>query len=286
MATGMMFRVMERNDIPAGVRLCRSAGWNQLPRDWEIFLKLDPQGSKVCVDHDGKVIGTVTTIRYDTRFGWIGMVLVDPSHRRKGVGRALLEEASLILQHEGCVKLDATPEGREVYTKVGFSDEYELSRMVARKIEHHRLYSPVITSPFTSFDLARIQAWDNQVFGADRIALLAWMLEGAPALAFKVEEGNQIKGYCFGRQGFQYMHIGPVVADNVEIAQSLVASALKQCNHQSAILDVADQHEHWRYWLGSIGFTPLRSFLRMYRGENRYPGLPPQQYAILGPEFG
>ena len=109
----MMFRKMEWSDIPAGLSLCRSAGWNQLSRDWEIFLTLNPQGNKVCVNGDGKVVGSVATIRYGQDLAWIGMVLVDPIHRQQGIGRRLLEEAGQILKDENCVKLDATPAGRQ-----------------------------------------------------------------------------------------------------------------------------------------------------------------------------
>src|SRR3954463_6678303 len=89
----MMFRKMEWTDIPSGLSLCRSAGWNQLSRDWEIFLMLDPQANRVCVDDEGNVVGTVTTIRYGNHFAWIGMVLVDPNHQRKGIGLGLLEQS-------------------------------------------------------------------------------------------------------------------------------------------------------------------------------------------------
>lgn len=282
----MRFRKMEFTDIPAGVQLCRSAGWNQLPRDWEFFLTRDPEGSVVCEDDQGAVIGTVTTIRYDGRFAWIGMVLVDPLHRRKGIGRRLLEEAGLLLTNERCVKLDATPAGREVYTKLGYKDEYNLNRMVAHKIDHRQLNSRHAVIPFTTNDLARIKAFDKKVFGADRVPLLSWLLAGSPTLAFKVEEGNNVSGYCFGRQGVEYTHIGPVVADSLMVAQSLVSAALKLCKNKSVIMDVPDHDEVWRRWLASVGFTLLRPFVRMYAGDNRYPGIPANQYAILGPEFG
>jgi hypothetical protein len=39
------FRTMNLNDIDAGLSLCRAENWNQLARDWEIFLHLSPDGS-------------------------------------------------------------------------------------------------------------------------------------------------------------------------------------------------------------------------------------------------
>jgi GNAT superfamily N-acetyltransferase len=282
----MTFRKMQRTDIPPGLSLCRSAGWNQLARDWEIFLMLDPQGQGVCINDDGNVVGTFTTIRYEDHFAWIGMVLVDPSHQRKGIGLNLLLEASYVLKNESCVKLDATPAGREVYVKLGFEDEYGLSRMSATSIlAEHLISSPFVTA-LTSENLESIRSFDQEVFGADRMRLLSWMLDGAPELAFNVHEGGKIQGYCFGRHGYKYTHIGPVIASNVDVAKRLVSAALKNCADKPTILDVPHYDESWRPWLQTVGFSELRTFTRMYKGNNRWPGIPENQYAILGPEFG
>ena len=87
------YREMTPADIPAGLNLCRLAGWNQLARDWELFLQIHSKGCRVGVDDAGNVVGTVTTIPYENHFAWIGMVLVDPSKRRQGIGTQLLREA-------------------------------------------------------------------------------------------------------------------------------------------------------------------------------------------------
>lgn len=277
---------MEWTDIPAGLSLCRSAGWNQISRDWEIFLTLNPQGSRVCVKDDGDVVGTVTTIRYGHRFAWIGMVLVDPAHRRKGIGLRLLEEAGQILKNENCVKLDATPAGRQVYTKLGFEDEYQLSRMSASSFNTRYLVSSPTATALTIDDLESVRLPDGNIFGADRIALLSWMRDGAPELAFKVGEGDRLDGYCVGRSGYQYAHIGPVVANDIHVAKGLVSAALKYCGNRPVIVDVPHHDKTWRGWLESVGFSVLRPFVRMYKGNNLWPGLPENQFAILGPEFG
>ena len=122
------FRDLTIDDVPAGLRLCRHAGWNQLAADWELFLNLSPSGCRAAVQ-GGHVVGTVTTVNYENRFAWIGMVLVDPQFRGRGIGTRLLEESLEILRNLGCARLDATPQGRPVYQRLAFVDEYELSRM-------------------------------------------------------------------------------------------------------------------------------------------------------------
>ncbi|AMY08618.1 putative acetyltransferase involved in intracellular survival [Luteitalea pratensis] len=55
---------MTRDDVDAGLRLCRLSHWNQLARDWEQFLRLTPDGATVATDEAGVVIGSVATVRY------------------------------------------------------------------------------------------------------------------------------------------------------------------------------------------------------------------------------
>ena len=46
---------MVDGDVPAGLALCRAAGWNQTIEDWDLFLKLSPKGCCVDVDDEGQV---------------------------------------------------------------------------------------------------------------------------------------------------------------------------------------------------------------------------------------
>src|ERR1035438_9940915 len=70
----VQLREMNASDIEAGLRLCRAVGWNQLESDWRCFLDWNPLGCLVAV-RDGVVVGTVATLRFEGRFGWISMVL-------------------------------------------------------------------------------------------------------------------------------------------------------------------------------------------------------------------
>ena len=125
----LRIRVMTAGDIPAGMRLKDTAGWNQTQGDWERFLRASPEGCFVA-EREGRVVGTAATIVYEGRFAWIGMVLVDPATRGQGIGTKLLEKTIEYL--DGCgipsLKLDATPQGKPIYQKLGFVSEYEIER--------------------------------------------------------------------------------------------------------------------------------------------------------------
>ena len=124
------FRVMTPDDIPFGMELKGHAGWNQTEQDWRRFLRLNPEGCFVGLI-DGQAAGTITTTVYERRLAWIGMVLVHPSFRRRGLGSAMLCHALDYLNRRGVqtVKLDATDAGRKVYEPLGFVDEVPMERL-------------------------------------------------------------------------------------------------------------------------------------------------------------
>lgn len=281
----LLYRPLVDGDIPAGLALCRAAGWNQTREDWELFLSLGRRAGVVAVDEDGEVRGTAATIRYEDHFCWIGMVLVDPSRRGEGIGRRLLEEALELVADVATVKLDATPAGRKIYVKLGFTDEYPISRMELGAIPFERLPESR-ARPLAQEDMFSVTDFDRDVFGANRSGLLKAIVKRTSDYSFVYYQGDEIRAYCLGRLGYRFTHIGPVVATDFESARHVVSAALRNCQGMPVIIDALHHATEWRAWLSELGFVEQRPLIRMYRGENRWPGLPQKQFAILGPEFG
>lgn len=281
----IVYRKMRPVDIPGGLELCRASGWNQLARDWELFLKLSPLGCRVAVNN-GHVVGSVATLRFQHCFSWISMVLVDPAARGQGVGTQLLYEALNLLGDMRTIRLDATPAGHAIYRKLDFQDECWLSRMELIAPSTVLPVQDNVARPMMPADLPDVLKLDREVFGADRQIILEWMFTGAPEYSWIVNRAGQLAGYMFGRHGFVFEHLGPVIAHDHETAQQLVSVCLQVHHKQRFILDASRRAPEWQHWLETLGFTEQRPFIRMNRGENKHPGLPENQFAILGPEFG
>jgi len=294
------YRDLTADDIPAGLRLCRIAGWNQLAADWELFLRLSPRGCRAAVQ-EGKVVGTVTTVNYENRFAWVGMVLVDPETRGQGVGTRLLQEAMSILRGIPSIRLDATPQGRPVYQRLGFEDEYELCRMQLAETTAAGLSrgsaasSPSSLSqaeglsirPLQADDLVAVAQADRHIFGADRREVLRWALEQSPEYAWIATGPAGLEGYCLGRHGFSFEQIGPVHSQREIVSQQLVAACLSAVKPGTrVIVDPLLHSPTWLDWLRQAGFVHQRPFTRMALGENRHPGIPGEMWTMLGPEFG
>jgi GNAT superfamily N-acetyltransferase len=280
---------MTRQDIDAGLRLCRLSLWNQVEDDWRCFL--DPaEGGGWLAEKDGDVVGTVAFLRYGHCFSWLSMMLVDPRARRGGIGLRLLAEALDALAEESCVRLDATPAGESLYRRHGFVPEYTLTRAKLTVAAERFRQSPEAlrpgVRPIAPGDLAEVFAMDREVFGADRTALLASFYIRAPELAWCVRNRASLLGYCFGRPGCLYWQLGPIVAESPSVASDLVAQCLSGQDGRTLVVDAPRLAPEWTQWLESVGFEMERTFLRMRRGENRYPGIPDRQFGIAGPEFG
>src|SRR5687767_195790 len=106
----MEIAILTKANLKAADQLRQLAGWNQMPEDWARLLALEPDGCFVATE-DTKVIGTVTTTTFEQQLAWIGMMLVHPDYRRRGIGTALMQRAFDHLREGGitCIRLDATP---------------------------------------------------------------------------------------------------------------------------------------------------------------------------------
>lgn len=282
----LSFRLFRPEDIPFGMNLKSAAGWNQSPADWQRFLTLEPEGCFVGLLEEGCVtVGTVTTTSYGLNFGWVGMVLVSPEHRRMGIGTRLLEHAIAYLEHKGvsCVRLDATPTGKKLYDTLGFEDEYGLERRegCGRACPHPG------PRRMTAEDLVQVCAFDALRFGADRQAMLELLFRQSGSLAFVVGDNRDgLRGYLMARPGANAFQIGPWMADSPDTAEQLLCAGLTALDGRPVFLDVLVGHNPGPEILGRYGFRVQRPFIRMFRGRHLHPGQPASIFAICGVETG
>jgi GNAT superfamily N-acetyltransferase len=263
------------------------AGWNQTMLDWRRFLDSEPHGCFVA-EWNGTPAGTATTTVYGVSLAWIGMVLVHPEYRRRGIGRALLVQCMEYLQARGvtCIKLDATPLGKGVYAELGFQEEWALSRW-----EHPGLTWPSTRSDsrirdLRDTDVGQIDSFDVSAFGISRAGLLRSLIKDSHcALAFE-SEPDDIAGYGLLRTGARALYLGLVAARSSDVAISLIEALLARSGSQKVFWDIPDGNSAMVAWAAKHGFTVQRQLTRMYFGENRALGDPRKQFALGGPELG
>lgn len=189
--TDIQIRPMTQQDIPLGMKLKSLARWNQQELDWQLLLNSGKGGNFVAT-YKGAEAGTVTTLSYQNRFSWIGMVLVDPEFRGLGIGTKLLKEAIKFAQTKGTVRLDATPQGKKLYETMGFKTERNLLRL-ERKSQKDSSYIEKKLLNITEGILPEINYWDKQVYGADRGVILGHLVKNFPQYCFYTTQNKNIK---------------------------------------------------------------------------------------------
>jgi len=266
------------DDVPAGLALGRASRWNQTEGDWRTLL--EPPSVFRAAEREGRVVGTAGAVGYGTELAWVCMVLVDPAVRGQGIGTRLVAEVLERLTGFAVVGLDATPQGRPVYSQLGFTDGPGLVRLETPADRRTAPGPKTPARPLRENDLPRILGWDREVFGADRSRVLRFALRSAPEYAWVLDDGA---GYCFGRHGHNAEQIGPVVTRTPEGARALVATVLA---HQEGRRFFVDATAPGQTAISDLGFREQRPFTRMYRGLPRPAAEATALYAVFGPEFG
>lgn len=279
-------RCFADGDFAAADRLRHAAGWNQTLADWQRMVALDPAGCFVAVD-DGEVAGTAMTVSYGLELAWIGMVLVDPDRRSRGIGRGLLLHCLDYLRAKGvrCIKLDATPAGQVLYEKLGFEFEWPLMRWMRNAPANIKPAASDGVSTVEGRDAGAIEQLDRNAIGVARPDLLHGLREHA--LQGLVARGSNevLDGFGFLRAGINADYLGPVVAKTETAGRALVGNLLAG-TERPVFWDIPGPCESASVLAKELGFTHQRPLVRMHLGPNRSPGNPKILWGISDPATG
>lgn len=257
--------------------LVAASGWNQTARDWRLFERL---GSvHVVRDSEGTIIASGAVLPMDN-VAWISMILVTPTARGQGLGRAVFAHCLEQVKASGRVAmLDATPQGEPLYASFGFTPLWRLTRW-----QRDAIADPVQAPAADKPPIESLAALDAQALGIARPAVLADLLE---------REGSHCirNGLGFGlvRAGRRAHQIGPLLSADEHAAATLAHNAARGIAGPVCI-DVPDGRAVMAEALRAAGFTPQRGFARMALATRQNTTAPTGQpafiHAIAGPEFG
>jgi GNAT superfamily N-acetyltransferase len=234
-------RNLTQPDVPHALELSRQVGWNQTTEDWQLAIRMNPEGC-FAMEVDGIVVAITTSIRYGTDMAWIGMVLTHPEFRGRGFARTLMLQVLEHLGDVGTAKLDATEMGMPLYRQLGFVDECAIERWLR----------PAQIAPQTNAELyVPHPALDKQAFGADRGALLE-------QLAI-IEAASLGEGFAMGRGS----RFGPCVSRSQEAAQALAEWYLARHPNELMLWDLFPENNLAQ----PLGFERSRTLTRMTRGR-------------------
>jgi predicted N-acetyltransferase YhbS len=275
-------RQMTQADLPLGLRLTAQAGWNQTVADWRGFLWLAPDGCFVA-ERDGGAVGTTVCILLG-KVAWLAMVLVDTAMRGRGIGTALVQHALAFADARGAasVRLDATPLGRPIYEKLGFSEDFLLRRYEGSPPPS---CFPVLTRMLGPDDWSEVLSLDRLVTGMDREPVLRRLYHGRPT-AFRVYRSDKgLLGFVVWRWGANADFVGPCVAASPADGELLLRDSFRDRAGRRLIIDVPENNHRAVSCMSVFGLAFQRPLLRMTRGEPVREDLS-LLWASSGPEKG
>ena len=121
---------IEDGDVATVVALWQRC---ELTRPWndpaaDIALARRGSNSTILIGRDGEAIIATAMVGHEGHRGWVYYVAVDPDHRGKGHGRAMMDAAEAWLRDAGIAKLQllVRPENAKVqafYESIGYDEQ-------------------------------------------------------------------------------------------------------------------------------------------------------------------
>lgn len=275
-------------DLSRADALRAQAGWNQTLPDWRRLLDYEPDGCFVA-ELDGTIAATATTTRYGTAVAWIGMVLVDQAHRRRGIGSALFRHCLNALAGVRSVQLDATPLGQPLYQKFGFEcvwNWHRWERAAATKLD----LAPSREGgngcrPWRESDLNQMAALDAAAFGVERTNMLHQLARDSQTLVVEDPSGR-IRAFGMLRPGSRADYLGPMVSESFCFAESLIQTLMAHAEARAVFWDIPEANTAATDAARALGFTQQRPLVRMAAGTCPVAGNQTTYYGIADPAIG
>jgi ribosomal protein S18 acetylase RimI-like enzyme len=135
--TALAIAPIEDADIAAVIALWQRCGLTRPWNDPAADIARARQGSNatVLLGRDGDAVVTSVLVGHDGHRGWVYYVAVDPHHRNKGFGRAIMTAAEDWLRERGVLKVQlmVRPDNTKVQAFYETLDYDEQERIVYAK---------------------------------------------------------------------------------------------------------------------------------------------------------
>jgi len=267
----MNFEELQQKDI-SKLRNLQPDGWSNIVPEFEFYVN-SPFCYSIKAEINNRIIGIGAAIIF-VQTAWLAHIIVDPDHRRKGIGSKIVEVLLKYLDSRSvdtCL-LIATEMGLPVYENAGFriiSDYTYLKKETSNQavnVSDHIM-------PFTAEYADLIYKLDRAVTGENREWLLSGFLDGS----YVFWENNMVKGYYLPN-----LREGLIIAKNAIAGIELLK--LKIQSHEKIVLPSANKPAI--EFLVNDGYVFLETKgIRMIRGRN-ITWYPNKIFSRIGGNFG
>jgi predicted N-acetyltransferase YhbS len=264
----------------AAVAWAEAEGWNPGLDDEQRFLAADPD-SFLGAERHGEVVGTVSCALYGDRYAFIGFYIVRPDLQGQGIGSALFDHA--LARAEGrVVGLDGVLAQQGSYERRGFVLAHRNVRWRTMGGDDR----PAGLVELSSVPFEQVLAFDAAVFGARRERFLRVWIDRPPHHALACVREGALAGYGVLRPCRAGTKIGPLFAEDEEVAEALFAGLLAAAGPGTEVfVDMPAANPRARHLREAREMEPSFETVRMYMN-----GRPPEDvervFGVTTFEFG
>jgi GNAT superfamily N-acetyltransferase len=264
MAEDFTIRRMTRGDLDFALDLAAAEGWNPGLADADCFPAADPGGFHLAL-LDGRPAATLSAVRYGPDFGFIGLYIVAPDLRGRGLGLRLWRAVADPFG-PACVGLDAVTAQQANYARDGFALAHASRRYAALSAGPDAGAAPPGLLPLDAFPFAAVLAYDRRCFPAERPDFLRAWLTAPGHVALGLAADGRLAGYGVLRPCRAGSKIGPLFADDAAAAHALFHGLLARAPAGPVFLDAPEPNAAAVHLAEAHGMRPVFETGRMYRG--------------------
>jgi GNAT superfamily N-acetyltransferase len=256
----LRIRTMRPDEISIAIDWAAAEGWNPGLADAACFAVVDPDGFLIG-ELDGAPAATISCVNYCASFAFLGLYIVREDVRGRGHGLRIWNAA---IAHAGprVIGLDGVVAQQQNYEKSGFKFAYANVRYGGTVAAPDAQRAGVIA--MAEVPLAVVEAYDATVFPAPRTAFLrAWI--GSPGhVGRALVRDGQLAAWGVIRRCRKGSKIGPLVADDRDAAEAVLAALITSAGGGEIFLDVPSVNRDALALAQNLGLAPVFETARMY----------------------
>lgn len=234
-----------------------------------------------------ELIASAAIILYGEKLASIGMVIVHPDYKGRGIGKIITEACVKSVSAHTPIMLIATDEGKPLYEKLGFRAVSYVSKYICNSYNanHKCAENEEYMMVYKESDLEEIIKIDKGAFGTSRNEFLKQRIMQSEQCVVVKDTKENVVGYGISIQTPENKIIGPVVAKNNAMAMRIVHDLARGHNGKLR-MDVPEGKNDFMKELEIAGFKKVNTPPIMIKNSNRLLKRNSELYSIAAQILG
>jgi ribosomal protein S18 acetylase RimI-like enzyme len=265
-----IIRTMSRKQVELAIEWAAREGWNPGIHDADCFYTADPGGFFIGLLGD-EPVATISAVKYGESFGFLGFYIVKPKYRSRGYGIRIWNAGLKYLEGRN-VGLDGVVDQQDNYRRSGFRLAYRNIRYEGFGGGSFPEKMEIVKLPQLPFEA--IAAYDRPFFPDNRTQFIKAWINQADCSALGVMNNGKLAGYGVIRKCRTGYKIGPLIADGIELAETLFRALKFDLKPgEPFYLDTPEVNPEAVALAERHGMKRVFETARMYTGEAPYMAL-------------